>query len=161
MKISEQLINLSLEYLEAKILDALYAYNQIRIAELSNEIELAKTVTLALLKKLIREGKLGGSIDMINDVLVIHRRPAQPAKTGIYKKQSMQNNRTPKSPPSDAWYLVPLFLGIIGGLLGYLVVKDDDEGMAGNLLLLGIAVSVISVIAVIAYWSWIMSLFGF
>lgn len=28
--------------------------------------------------------------------------------------------------PSDLWYLVPFFFGIIGGLIAYVAVKDED-----------------------------------
>lgn len=42
--------------------------------------------------------------------------------------------------PSRAWYLAPLFPSIVGGLIGYVAVKDEDKGMADNLLLLGFLV---------------------
>ena len=28
------------------------------------------------------------------------------------------------------WYLAPIFLGILGGIVMYLVIKDDDPKMA-------------------------------
>jgi uncharacterized membrane protein len=40
--------------------------------------------------------------------------------------------------PTAAWYLVPFFFGILGGIVGYVAVKDDDKGMANNLLIFGI-----------------------
>jgi len=39
------------------------------------------------------------------------------------------------------WYLVPLFFGLLGGIIAYLIVKEDDEKMAMNLLLEGIAIT--------------------
>ena len=42
------------------------------------------------------------------------------------------------SGPSILWYLVPLFFGIIGGIVAYIGVKDDDKEMATNLLIFGI-----------------------
>ena len=39
---------------------------------------------------------------------------------------------------SQAWYLVPFFFGILGGIVAYVGVKDDDRDMADNLLLFGI-----------------------
>ena len=39
--------------------------------------------------------------------------------------------------PSGLWYLVPLFFGLIGGIIAYAAVKDEDESMASACLLLG------------------------
>lgn len=39
--------------------------------------------------------------------------------------------------PTKLWYLVPLLFGLIGGLIGYVGVKDENEGMAIQLLFLG------------------------
>ena len=59
-----------------------------------------------------------------------------------------------------AWYLVPFFLGIIGGIIGYIVIKDDDKSMATNLLILGILMTfVIPIIIFLVAWAWIASLF--
>lgn len=38
----------------------------------------------------------------------------------------------------SAWYLVPFFFGILGGIVAYVGVKDDDPDMADNLLIFGI-----------------------
>lgn len=48
--------------------------------------------------------------------------------------------------PSLAWYLVPFFFGILGGIVGYVAVKDRDEDMALGLLFFGIIWTVIGVI---------------
>jgi len=45
--------------------------------------------------------------------------------------------------PSDLWYLVPLFFGILGGIVAYIGVKDDDKEMATNLLIFGFVWSLI------------------
>jgi len=42
------------------------------------------------------------------------------------------------SGPSILWFLVPLFFGIIGGIVAYVGVKDDDKEVATNLLTFGI-----------------------
>jgi phosphoglycerol transferase MdoB-like AlkP superfamily enzyme len=47
------------------------------------------------------------------------------------------------SSPSNAWYFLPLLLGFIGGLIGYLSVKDNDQGMANSLLITGIITSIL------------------
>lgn len=59
-----------------------------------------------------------------------------------------------------AWYLVPLFLGIIGGIIGYIVIKDDNKKMATNLLILGIIMTfVIPIVVFVFVWAWITAIF--
>lgn len=40
--------------------------------------------------------------------------------------------------PDKAWWLVPFLFGILGGIVAYVAVKDDDREMADNLLIFGI-----------------------
>jgi signal peptidase I len=47
---------------------------------------------------------------------------------------------------SDVWYLLPIIIGIIGGLIFYLVIKDDDKEKAIKGLIIGIIMSVVSII---------------
>ena len=51
--------------------------------------------------------------------------------------------RAQKSRADSAWYLAPILFGIIGGLVGYVAVKDKDKDMATNCLLIGIFTSFI------------------
>ncbi|HLB71703.1 MAG TPA: zinc ribbon domain-containing protein [Candidatus Methanoperedens sp.] len=46
------------------------------------------------------------------------------------------------SNPSGAWYLVPFFFGILGGIIGYFAMRDKNKGMANNLLIVGIVSSI-------------------
>ncbi len=39
---------------------------------------------------------------------------------------------------SGAWYLVPLFFGILGGIIAWAVNKDKDPKRARNLLIFGL-----------------------
>ena len=48
-----------------------------------------------------------------------------------------------KEKPTLLWYLVPFFFSILGGIIAYVGVKNDDEGMAGNLLVFGVIMFVI------------------
>jgi hypothetical protein len=48
--------------------------------------------------------------------------------------------------PSKWWYLVPIFAGFIGGLIGWLVLKDKDKKFAKRLLIIGIVVTVVTII---------------
>ena len=56
--------------------------------------------------------------------------------------------------PSVAWYLLPIilgavFLGWLGGIIGYIVLRVKDEKMAKNVLYVGIGTLVLGIILVI------------
>ncbi|MCW4025567.1 MAG: C2H2-type zinc finger protein [Candidatus Bathyarchaeota archaeon] len=59
-----------------------------------------------------------------------------------------------KSKPSNAWVLVPILFGILGGLIGYVGVKDDDKELANNLLIFGIVFTFIYALLIGIYYSW-------
>ena len=46
---------------------------------------------------------------------------------------------------SGAWYLLPIFLTIIGGVIAYFVIKEDDPKKAKNCLYLGIILTAIGI----------------
>ena len=61
--------------------------------------------------------------------------------------------------PSGWWYLLPIFLSIIGGVIGYFLLKDRDRKFAERLLIIGIIVFVVLIIlqiifGILIYW-WI------
>ena len=94
---------------------------------------------------MISEGKVVGSLDMVQQTLVIERFP---------QMSKMETTVVGVKPPK-VWYLAPLFLGLLGGLIGYVAVKDEDRNMATDLLWLGIAVSMIGILVIwltYAYW---------
>lgn len=45
--------------------------------------------------------------------------------------------------PSKWWYLLPIFLGILGGIAAYLLVKDRDKEFAKRLVIVGIVMTVV------------------
>ncbi|MFY3741041.1 MAG: hypothetical protein HMLIMOIP_001488 [Candidatus Nitrosomirales archaeon] len=47
---------------------------------------------------------------------------------------------------SAAWYLLPVLLGIIGGIIGYFAVRHDDPTLAKRLLYVGIGMLVAGII---------------
>jgi uncharacterized membrane protein YeaQ/YmgE (transglycosylase-associated protein family) len=49
-------------------------------------------------------------------------------------------------PVNGAWWLLPIFLGWIGGLVAWLVLKDVDPDKARAMLITGIAVSVVGLL---------------
>lgn len=51
----------------------------------------------------------------------------------------------PEKPRSNFWFLLPIFLGLIGGIIAYFVLRHDDPKKAKNCLYLGIVLAVIGV----------------
>jgi len=49
---------------------------------------------------------------------------------------------------SAAWYLVPLFFGIIGGIIAWAVNKDKDPKRARNLLIFGLVWTLVPIIII-------------
>ena len=52
----------------------------------------------------------------------------------------------PERPRSNAWYLLPIFIGMIGGIVGYLAIRKDDPQKAKNCIYIGIVMMVIGII---------------
>ena len=48
---------------------------------------------------------------------------------------------------SGLWYILPIIFGIIGGVIAYFVIKQDDPDKAKNCLYLGIVLLIIDIIA--------------
>lgn len=46
---------------------------------------------------------------------------------------------------SSFWFLLPILFNIIGGVIAYFVIKDDDPSKAKNCLWLGIILFAISI----------------
>ena len=47
------------------------------------------------------------------------------------------------------WVLLPIFLGIIGGVIGYFALKNDDHKLAKFCLHLGILLTIVQLLAYI------------
>jgi hypothetical protein len=47
---------------------------------------------------------------------------------------------------SAIWYLLPIFMGIVGGIIGYFEVRNDDPRLAKRLLYIGLGITAISII---------------
>jgi len=47
---------------------------------------------------------------------------------------------------SNWWYLLPIFLGIIGGIAAYFALRKDDGRKADKCIALGIVISAIGLI---------------
>ncbi len=51
----------------------------------------------------------------------------------------------PEKQRSNWWYLVPIFLGIIGGVVAYFALRNDDRQKAKKCLYLGIILGSIGI----------------
>ena len=48
--------------------------------------------------------------------------------------------------PTSLWYLVPILFQLLGGIIGYVAVKNEDKGMAETLLVIGIAMTLFNIL---------------
>ena len=52
----------------------------------------------------------------------------------------------PEKPRSNAWFLLPIFFGVIGGIIAFFILRHDDPRKAKNCLYLGLALMVVGII---------------
>ncbi len=52
----------------------------------------------------------------------------------------------PEKPRSNAWFLLPIVFGVIGGIIAFFILRHDDPRKAKNCLYLGLALMVIGII---------------
>ena len=133
-----------LETLAEYVINALMPYEEVRISDLSYKTKLPEDFIEALLEKLISEGRISGFLNRV--YRTFKREMERP-------REEMKLQPKISTKPSALWYLVPFFFGIIGGIIAYVGVKDEDEDMANGLLLFGIVWSII--LAVLAYYLWL------
>ena len=55
----------------------------------------------------------------------------------------------PAERPSLLWYVFPFVLGLIGALIGYIVLKDENETMAIRLIQVGAVMTVLDIAIVL------------
>ncbi len=52
----------------------------------------------------------------------------------------------PEKSRSNAWFLLPIFFGVIGGIIAFFIIRNDDPRKAKNCLYLGLVLIVIGII---------------
>lgn len=54
-------------------------------------------------------------------------------------------------PRSRWWFLLPVFMGAIGGVIAYFVIRHDDPRKARNSLYLGIIITAVPTVLSLAF----------
>ena len=71
--------------------------------------------------------------------------PSTPSSQGAWAPSA-----TPKRRVNGAWWLLPILMGWVGGLIAWLVNKDADPKVARSMLITGIAISAVLIILIVA-----------
>ena len=64
----------------------------------------------------------------------------------------------PEKLRSNWWFLLPIFLGLIGAVIAYFVLRHDDPKKARNCLYLGIALFAIGIMIDLIFGTQLMEL---
>ena len=60
----------------------------------------------------------------------------------------------PERERSNWWYLLPIFLGIIGGIIAYFAIRYDDHVKAKKFLYLGLIMTTVDIMINVALEVW-------
>lgn len=63
-----------------------------------------------------------------------------------FKEKTLVNLADVRLKPTFLLWLVPIFMGLLGGILMYIAVKDQDQAKANNAILVGIIPTVVIII---------------
>jgi len=66
----------------------------------------------------------------------------------VKKPVNTESKKKPSAMTAFLWYIVAILLGLIGGILDYVITKDDDPEMANNLLFVGVFITLLGLILV-------------
>lgn len=67
-------------------------------------------------------------------------------------KVQQQENKS----PSGVWYLLPIFLGMLGGIIGFAVLKDEDRHMAKDMIKQGAIWSGVWIVIYALGWKYVI-----
>jgi len=71
----------------------------------------------------------------------------------VNREKFQEINMYPERIRSRWWYLLPIFIGLIGGIIAYFAIRRDDPQKAKKCLMVGIGLTLINVILNIAILS--------
>jgi hypothetical protein len=136
---------ISCNYLDAKTESVSDSDYSLRIEEEIKEYDKEKKK----LNTLWNEGKIGEcsyktAIDAIEEKT---RKLKEVKKRDFTMREEeevlkeLTESPTETEEPTGFWYLVPIFFALIGGIVAYVGLKDEDEDMANTCLIFGFVVS--------------------
>ncbi len=64
----------------------------------------------------------------------------------------------PEKPRSNLWFLLPIFLGLIGGVIAYFVLRHDDPRKAKNCLYLAMVLAILGIAINVIFGAQLMEL---
>lgn len=73
-------------------------------------------------------------------------------KTAIDQNIEIEDTEDGATKPTSLRYLVPFFFGILGGIVGYVAVKDEDKDMAQSLIIFGALMTLVLVLIFFTFW---------
>jgi len=85
------------------------------------------------------------SLPKINDKVIQRKEPKPTA-------QGQSNTKTLPSSESDMIWILPILAGVIGGVIMYFILKDEDIDRAKLGLYVGIIISIVSGVALAILW---------
>jgi len=92
-------------------------------------------------------GKCGNSIPSLDEFCT----NCGAKKTGnIESKKTEENHARIRKERSGAWYLAPILFSLIGGIVAYFVVRNDDPKLARNCLVIGVVIFIVVYSIIIA-----------
>lgn len=91
--VPEEEVRLMIDELGTQIINAITPYSQLGFMDLSHEVKLPEKTTVALLKILISKGKIAGSLDMVNHILIIEQVPSETSEISKICKECRYHNR--------------------------------------------------------------------
>ncbi len=62
-------------------------------------------------------------------------------------KAEQRPTRTPQE-RSSMWYLAPILIGLIGGIIAYFIIRKDDPKKARNCMVIGFGLFIVYVIII-------------
>jgi len=75
----------------------------------------------------------------------------------LEKGRGLEEIKDQKQEPTQWIWTIPIFLGLLGGILAYIALKDHDQNRANDMIIYGILSSIASIVLLFAAYSIILN----